>query len=355
MATIRDIARAAGVSVPTVSRVLNGHAVGEALVERVKQAAAALNYVPNRAARRLRGGGSRVWGAIFSDIANPFYTEVLKGLEARLSTGEASLIFGNANSDPEREAKLIRLMREEGAAGLIIAPTSEEPAILGNHVTDGFPIVVVDRRMRDLAVDTVHSNNMEAAWKAVGHLVAVGHRRIGFIGGPHRLSSARERYAGYLRALRDAGLAIEAALIRFGDYHRMSGLEQALILIQLEQPPSAILVANNEMVIGALNAIHAAGCRIPEEIAIVGFDDFPWAISLNPPLTAIAQPAFDMGERAAELLLERVADPGRPARTIIFDTRLVVRASCGSAARRPIAQNGSAMPEQALAANTSDY
>lgn len=330
MATIRDIARAAGVSVPTVSRVLNDHVVAEDLARRVMQAAKDLNYVPNRAARRLRGSGNRLWGAIFSDIANPFYTEVLKGVESGLSTDDATLIFGNANSDPVREAKLIQVMREEGAAGLIIAPTSEEPAVLKSHIDDSFPIVVIDRQMKDLAVDTVHSDNFTAAMTAVNHLAKVGHRRIGFIGGPHRLSSARERYSGYLYAMNDAGLAVETELTRFGDYQLQGGFEQISVLMDLPAPPSAVLVANNEMVIGALNAIHGRGRKIPEEIAIVGFDDFPWSISLNPPLTTIAQSAQQMGRKAAELLLERIARPDLPARMIAFETHLVVRASCGS-------------------------
>jgi len=332
LATIRDIARVANVSVPTVSRVLNDRTVAEHLALRVRQAVKDLNYMPNRAARRLRGSGNRLWGAIFSDITNSFYTEVLKGVEQGLSAEEATLIFGNANSDPAREANLIQVMREEGVSGLIIAPTSEEKAGLQPHLDDGFPIVVVDRRMNGLDVDSVSSDNLHAAFNATMHLVQIGHRRVGFIGGPDRLSSARDRYAGYLEAMRAVGLATEPSLTRFGDYHMETGFAEAQHLLSLAQPPSAMLVANNEMVIGALNAIHGAGRKIPDDIAIVGFDDFPWAISLNPPLTTVAQPAQMIGRRAAELLLERVADPALPARAVTFETELIVRMSCGSGA-----------------------
>lgn len=334
MVTIRDIARVAGVSVPTVSRVLNGHSVAEDLALRVRHTVKALNYVPNRAARRLRGSGNRLWGAIFSDITNSFYTEVLKGVERGLSAEQATLIFGNANSDAGREANLIQVMREEGVSGLIIAPTSEEPTVLRSHVEDGFPIVVVDRRMNDLQVDTVQSDNFRAALTATTHLSRQGHRRIAFIGGPDHLSSARDRYSGYGHAIKEAGLRLEVELTRFGDYHLESGFAEARMLLSLDRPPTAILVANNEMVIGALNAIHEAGKKIPDEIAIVGFDDFPWAISLNPPLTTVAQPAQEIGVRAAELLLERVASPDLPARVFTFNTELIVRMSCGSGPAR---------------------
>lgn len=334
MVTIRDIAKAANVSVPTVSRVLNGRVVAEDLALRVRRAAKELNYVPNRAARRLRGSGNRLWGAIFSDITNTFYAEVLKGLEHTLSNDQATLIFGNANSDPQREAALIQVMREEGVSGLIIAPTSEVDSALGPHVADGFPIVVVDRRMSDVAVDTVRSDTLQGAYSAVSHLIALGHRRVAFIGGPERLSSARDRLAGFRGAVEAAGIPLPPDFVRAGDYHLESGFREARNLLALPEPPTAVLVANNEMVMGALNAFHEAGCRIPEEIAIVGFDDFPWAISLNPPLTAVAQPARRIGSHAAELLLERAENPGLPARTVTFETELIVRMSCGSSPAR---------------------
>ena len=329
MATIRDIARLAGVSVPTVSRVLNNRPVDTEMALRVRDAAHQLGYVPNRSARRLRGAESRLMGAIFSDLSNPFFMQVLRALEEELALSDTTLIVANSNSEPEREARLVRVMREEGVAGLVIAPADERPEPLGSLVRSGFPVTVVDRTM-PLEVDSVRTRNVDATVAAVRHLVDVGHRKIGFIGGPDRLSSARDRYAGFLRGLTDAGLGARQEHVRFGDYRMESGREGAAALINLPDPPTAVLVANNEMVIGALNHIHAVGRVIPDDVAIVAFDDFPWSISLNPALTAIAQPVDEIGRTAARLVLDRLAEPGRPARTVELPAQLVVRASCGA-------------------------
>ncbi|MFV0335454.1 MAG: LacI family DNA-binding transcriptional regulator [Tropicimonas sp.] len=330
MATIRDIAKLAGVSVPTVSRVLNDQPVDAEMTARVRKAARDLNYVPNRSARRLRGVGTQLVGAIFSDLANPFYMQILRALEGRFAQSGHTLIVGNSDADPEREARLIRVMREEGVAGLVIAPASEATQTLAEPVRGGFPVVVVDRVMRDLAVDTVQIRNADAAANAVAHLARTGHRRIGFIGGPEHLSSARERHAGFRRGLEAAGLSCHPGHVRSGDYRMESGRRGAADLLALDAPPSAILVANNEMLIGALNHIHSTGRRIPGDVAIVGFDDFPWSISLNPPLTAIAQPSEAIGQAAAQLLLDRIADHGLPARVVTLEAELIVRASCGA-------------------------
>jgi LacI family transcriptional regulator len=227
----------------------------------------------------------------------------------------------------------LQIMREEGVAGLVIAPAGEDPGTLAGAVHAGFPIVVVDRIMRDLEVDTVHSRNFDATVSAVAHLVKVGHQKIGFIGGPHRLSSARDRYSGFLCGLSDAGIAHRPDHAVFGNFRMESGRELVSDLLKLPDPPTAVLVANNEMVIGALNHIHSIGLNIPRDIAVVGFDDFPW--SLNPPLTTIAQPVEEIGRTAARLLMERLAFPTRPCRTVTLEARLVVRSSCGA----PMAQS----------------
>lgn len=328
MATIRDIARFAGVSVPTVSRVLNDHPVDADLTRRVREAARELNYVPNRSARRLRGAGTRLIGAIFPDISNPFYTALLRAVERALP--ESTLLIANSNADRDREKRLILMMREEGVAGLIIAAVVEQPETLAPLVEAGFPLVVVDRRMRGLEADTVHTRNFEATLQAVGHLARIGHRRIAFIGGPHSLSTAHDRHAGYLAGLAEAGLTPDSRYLAFGDFRMASGRVATTDLLSQPEPPTAILVANNEMLIGALNHIHTAGFSIPHDVAVVGFDDFPWSVSLNPPLTAIAQPVDELGKAAARLLTERMADPGLPYRTVTLDARLVVRASCGA-------------------------
>jgi DNA-binding LacI/PurR family transcriptional regulator len=331
MVTIADVARRAGVSVPTVSRVLNGRSnVAGKLVARVHAAILELNYRPSRAAQRLRTQDNRLVGVIVSDITNPFYINVLRGIEYVLSKEDISLLISNADADSTREANMVRVMRSEGVAGIIVAPTQEASPALMAAATDGLPLVVFDRRMRDMDVDTVVGDGLAGAVSAINHLVALGHKRIGIINGPLHLSSARDRYSGYLQALSDAHIKADAALTRFGDYRLESGYQLAVELISLKRPPTALFVANNQMTIGALNAIHDARRRIPEDIAVVGFDDFDWAVSLNPPLTTVAQSTFDIGCQAASLLLSRIGEPKRPARTVMLNTLLIVRASCGA-------------------------
>jgi len=209
------------------------------------------------------------------------------------------------------------------------ALTEEERRLLV-AIQDGLPIVVVDRRMNNIDVDTVLANNFKGARQAIEHLIRLGHCRIGLVSGPLHLTSGRERYAGYLQAMSDAQLPIDSSLARFGDYRQSSGYDLTGELLGLSHPPTALFVANNQMTIGALNAIHETSRVIPDDVAIVGFDDLSWAISLNPPLTTVAQPTFDIGSQAAHLLLDRIAEPDRPTRTIVLETQLMVRASCGS-------------------------
>jgi DNA-binding LacI/PurR family transcriptional regulator len=331
MPTIKDVARRAGVSVTTVSRVLNNHPyVADDLRERVLRAIAELGYQPSRVARRLRAPDSQLVGVIFSDIANPFYIDVLRGIEHVLSQQGMSVLIGNASADQAREDAFIRLMQTEDVAGLIVAPTREDSPAIAEAAHKGLPMVVIDRHMTNIEIDTVLVDNFNGTLAAIQHLIALGHQRIGVVSGPLHLNSGRERYAGYLQAMSDAGLAVESGLTRFGDYRQSSGYQLAHELLRLPDPPTALFVANNQMTIGALNAIHESGCQIPDDIAVIGFDDLDWAVSLNPPLTTIAQPTFDIGKHAADLLLVRIADPARPARTVMLNTQLIVRESCGS-------------------------
>lgn len=335
MATIKDVAERAGVSVPTVSRVLNNHpTVAKDLARRVRAAIKALDYRPSRAAQRLRTQDSRLVGVVFSDISNPFYINVLKGIEDVLSHENMSLLISNADSDPTREAELIRLIRSEHVSGLIIAPTHEVSPTIKAVIDEKVPVAIIDRRMRDCEADTVYADGKAGAYQAVNHLIGLGHERIGVISGPLHLSSAQDRYSGYLQAMGDAELAVDANLTRFGDYRLESGYELARELIGQQRGPTAVFVANNQMTIGALNAIHEAGRAIPDDVAVVGFDDFDWAISLNPPLTTIAQSSYDIGVNAASLLLTRITDPNRPKRTVVLNTELKIRASCGAAKKK---------------------
>lgn len=331
MATIIDVAKRAGVSVSTVSRVLNNHPnVGAEVRQRVTDVIRELNYEPSRVAQRMRATSSQLVGVIFSDITNPFYLDVLRSIEYTLSGQGISVLISNADSSEEREAAYIRIMQNENVAGLIIAPTKEHVPALAAAATAGLPIVVIDRRLNSVDVDTVLVDNFEGALSAVQHLIRLGHERIAVLSGPLHLTSGRERYTGYLQAMSDAGLTVDPSMTRFGNYRENSGYTLAHELLSIPNPPTALFSANNLMTLGALNAIHERGCTIPDEIAIIGFDDFPWAISLNPPLTTVAQPTSEIGTRAAELLLDRIKERDRTPRTVVLPTQLMIRASCGT-------------------------
>jgi DNA-binding LacI/PurR family transcriptional regulator len=328
MANIKDVAKKAGVSPATVSRVINGQPyVADHVRDRVQEAIRTLQYRPNRVAQRLRAAQSHLVGVILSHIRNPFYTMALEGMEQTLSEQGLSVLVCNSGSQPERENDFIKLMQSEGVAGIIIAPCRETSDTLTEAVKEGLPVVVIDRRMTKPITDVVLADNYNGARLAVQHFIEQGYRRIATVTGPQHLTSGRERYQGYVQALHEAGIPLDERLVRVGSYGLENGYALTRELITSVELPLALFVANNMMTIGALNAIHEVGLSVPDDVAVIGFDDLPWAISLSPALTTVGQPAFDIGIHAAELLLNRIAHPDRPTRTVVLNTELIIRAS----------------------------
>ena len=328
--TMKDVARLAGVSIATVSRVMSGTAtVSRKLRERVQAAIEELDYRPSRVARSLRTRRARILGVIVSDIRNPFFTAVVRGIEDVAHVNAYSLLLCNSDENAVKEQLYIQVLLAERVAGVIISPTDEDSTTCGTLVDSRIPVVAVDRRLRRVDADTVIVDNIKGASQAVSHLVRMGHRRIASIGGPARISTGRERLEGYRNALADHEIAVDESLIKIGDFKQDSGYQLAHELLSLENAPGAIFVANNLMTLGALSAIHGRGLNIPRDVAIVGFDDMPWATSLPPPLTAVAQPTYELGSTAANLLLQRIADRERVLVEMMLEPDLVVRASCG--------------------------
>jgi LacI family transcriptional regulator len=329
--TIRDVAARAGVSTATVSRVLAGqNGVGKKVRALVSAAVQELAYQPNRLARDLRVGLRKVVGVIIPDLQNPFLTSVVHGIEAVLCREGYSLLLGHSDGLAEREQTHLAVLRGEGAAGLILIPNNGPEANYESLRAWNIPVVAVDRTPRGLSVDLVRSNNQEAMCEATRHLLSHGYREIGFINGPAEISVAQERLAGYMDALREASLIPRSSLIIHSNFRQEGGHAAMCQLLNLSKPPRAVLIGNNLMTLGALQAIDEQGLQIPDEIGVLGFDDMPWATSLRPPLTAVAQPAEEIGRTAAQLLMERLNDPGRIARQVILPATLVVRASCGA-------------------------
>lgn len=327
--TIRDVSLAAGVSTATVSRVLAGfNEVSDDARQRVLETARALNYQPNRNARNLRKRTTSKIGVIISDIQNPFFGSVVRGIEKNTIKDDFTLILGNSDEDPERERKLITMLLEEGVAGIILAPTCADADTYKPLFQAGTPFVVIDRQLPQPDADMVLVDGAAGAKSAVDYLMELGHKKIGYVGGLKHLSVMHEREQGYLDALQKHNLPVRDLYFRQGNNRQDGGYKAVGELLALEDPPSAILIANNLMTLGGLQAIHEQGYKIPEQISVVGFDDMDWASSLRPPLTVVAQPAYEMGEKAAAILLERIRSSGMAHQTVVLKTELVIRASC---------------------------
>lgn len=336
MATIRDVARRAGVSVATAARALGGYGyVSAATRERVLRVARALDYHPNAIARSMIKGDTHTLAVIVSDNANPFFAAVVRGIEDVVLARGYAIILCNADEDPDKEAVYLRTVRQKRVDGLIISPSGGPPDALGRLVAGGLPVVQVDRRLDGLKTDAVLIDNRAGVRAAVQHLIRLGHRRIGIISGPRRLYTGRERLEAYAEALRAAGIALDDGLILEGTFKARSGYELAGAFLAMRPRPTAIFVANNLMTIGALLRLKEAGVRIPQQMAVVGFDDMDWAPILTPPLTAVAQPGYALGAAAGQLILQRMAGgPRRRPQTVVLQPHLVVRASCGAGRRQ---------------------
>jgi LacI family transcriptional regulator len=329
MPTMNDVARAAGVSVATVSRALSndGAGVSPALRERVLAAVAELDYHPNHLPRNLRARSSRTIGLVISDIDNPFFTAIARGAEDVAHRHGYTMVLSNTDEDPEREAICLQTMAAERAAGVVLASTGVHTSGVRRLISTGIPVVALDRRISGAHVDTVVVDNETAAYEAVRHLASLGHRRVAMVGGPGKVSAIREREAGYERAVRDRGL--ERGLLRQGDLREPGGRRATLELLREPERPTAIFSVNNLTTIGVLHALRELGLRAPDDVSVIGFDDIPTGDLLDPPLSVVRQPTYQLGARAAELLLRRVAQPDAPVQEVVLAASLVLRPSSG--------------------------
>jgi LacI family fructose operon transcriptional repressor len=325
-AKIKDVAAAAGVSVATVSRVLaNKTFVRPELRMRVLEAAQALSYQPNQAARSLRSQTSNTIALLVSDIRNPFFTALSRAVEDACYLQGMSVFLGNTDEDPRREEMYLDLIRSERVAGLIYSPTRETAETFGELHLD-IPTVVVDRAVSGADVDSVVIDNAGAAQQLTAHLLEHGYRRVAGIFGSAS-TTGQARYSGYMQALREHGITLAPQWATFASPRIEEGHAAAAKLLALPEPPDAIIGTNSLLTAGALMAIRERGLAIPTQIALAGFDDDTWTTLVEPPVTVVAQPTYEIGTTAAELLLQRLADPARSTRQVILKAQLVVRAS----------------------------
>lgn len=331
MASLTDVARHAKVSIATVSRVINNSdKVVPATRALVHKAMDELGFTPNRVARRLRqkGGFRHLLGLIIPDIQNPFFAEMARGVEDVAYANKFAVMLCNSDEDLKKEEFYIDVLKSESVDGIILPPISERDPVVLRLIESGVPVVTVDRSLTHGARDQVDVDNRRGAFEAVEHLIKLGHRRIGLIAGRLNVSTSRERRLGFDDAMAAHKLPVDTAYIRRGDFKQASGLAMAEELLSLPTPPSALFVLNNLMTVGALEAIHRRKLKIPKDIAVIGFDDLPWAEALDPPLTVVRQPAYEVGQAAAELLLKRLEDPKRAETHLKLLPKLVIRSSC---------------------------
>ncbi len=327
MPTIYDVARRAGVSTYTVSVVLNRSArVSPELTRRVLAAVKELNYTVNEVARSLQTRRTRTVGMLIPDIANPFYAQVVRGAEDALREAGYSLLLGNCYDDPQIQQHYLMLFRSKQVDGVLLFVA---PGATGSDVTWRFegskPVVFVGRPPANGDADCVVADNRLGARLATTHLISRGHRRIAIITGHLSLISNADRVRGWRLALRRAGLKGEKAWIGEGDGTPISGQRQMERLLALPAPPTAAFVANFPMTTGALQALRARGLKVPDHFEIVCLDDYDWLDLFEPKLTTVIQPNYELGLRAAELLLKRVQDPRRDPETIVLKPQLRVR------------------------------
>ena len=330
MSSLQEVADRANVSIATVSRVLNkSDKVVPETRAAVEQALRELGYRPSRVARRLRmkDGRAHLVGLIIPDIQNPFYAEIARGVEDAAYASEYALLLCNSDENPEKERFYLDVMQAESVDGLVLPPFDETDAAVLEIVNTGLPVVCVDRSLAKTKTDLVEVDNYRGAFEAVNHLLDRGHRIIGLIEGRSHVSTSRERRRGYLDALAARGISPRKELMRAGDFKQESGRVLAQELLALRKPPTALFVCNNLMTVGALGALHQGGRRVPRDVAVVGFDDLPWAEALDPPPTVVRQPAYEVGRQAMELLLKRIIAPSRPPITVRLVPELVVRRS----------------------------
>jgi LacI family transcriptional regulator len=333
MTTIRDVAKRAGVAPITVSRVLNnaGYVKPETR-QRVEQAAAELHYVPNMLAHSFRSNRTNTLALVVTDITNPFWTTVARGVEDVASAAGYSVFYCNTDENEAKQAQYLAALLRRRVDGVLLAPATSDGAPVQALLRQNVGVVVIDRRVEGVAVDTVRGDSQGGAYQLVRHLTELGHRRIALLGGPPDLSVSRDRAAGYAQALCEAGVPVDPALQLFGAFAVESGRRMMQALLALPVRPTAIFAASNFIAAGALQALRAAGLRTPDDLSVVVFDDLPDPYVTAPSLTVVAQPAYALGQTAARRLLAKISQPDQDD---ICDLMLPVRMLVRQSTRAP--------------------
>lgn len=331
---VTDVARLAGVSVGTVSNVLNRpERVAEATRGRVSAAIAELGFVRNASARQLRSGEITTIGAVVLDIANPFFTEIARGVEDRLAQDDLTLMLASSDEDPEREARYLRLFAEHGVRGILATPSHGSIDALLDLQATGTPVVLLDHTSPVPELGSVAVDDVGGAGLAITHLLAAGHRRIAFVNGPLTLRQCVDRRDGVVRTLHEHGLDPAEALVEVGVDNLNADAGDDAIRRVLDAPgltPTATFCANDWTALGVLRGLRERGVSVPDDMAVVGYDDVSFASMLTTPLTSVRQPTHALGWTAADLLLRGDEHPEQ----VEFAPELVIRSSSAPPAAR---------------------
>jgi len=335
MVTIKDVAREANVSVATVSRVLNGSGpVSDETRRRIREVASRMRYVPHSGARSLITSKTDTLGVLLPDLYGEFFSEMIRGMDDTAQKNGFHLLISRAYADRHGIETAMRAMRGRVDGVVVMSPDLDEKSLL--NLPSTIPVVLLCSVPRGNEIDSLTITNCRGAKEMVAHLVSVGHRRIAIIKGSPRNYDAAERLRGYRMALREAGIALDPALEREGDFTEAAGYTAALRLLALSNRPTAIFAANDSMAIGALSALRESGVAVPEDVAVAGFDDIPLARYMDPPLSSVHVPIRELGARAVELLLHGITQKNdHTRRRERVSTELVIRRSTAGAESQP--------------------
>lgn len=305
-ATIKDVAKYAGVSIATVSKYLNGGNVREENRKRLEEAIRALDFKVNDMARALKTNRTMTVGVLIPSLENVFFTSIVSNIENVLIQNRYSTIVCDYREDPKLEKEKLEFLVDKMVDGIIMVPNNGNVEAIQEVVNKGIPMVLIDQFLKNVQCDVVLADNLNASYDAVEQLIIRGHRRIGIICGPEGLYTTKERLKGYIRVHEDYAVDIDENLILHGNYDVESGYRLLLHFIEMENPPSAVFVTNYEMTLGAIMAINERDIKIPDQLSIIGFDNIQLAKIVKPSLSIVVQPIEQIGETAARLLLKRL-------------------------------------------------
>ncbi|KMM36778.1 LacI family DNA-binding transcriptional regulator [Guptibacillus hwajinpoensis] len=330
MANMIDVARLANVSTATVSRVIqNPETVKEKTRTKVLKAIDELNYQPNILARYFRRTETKTILVMVPSIANNVFPQMIEGIDLVANQSGYKVLLGNTNQEPDKAYSYIEELKQKQVDGMILLTTRLDYQII-SELGDDYPVVLTSDYIEGLTAPTVAIDNISSARVAVEHLLQLGHQRVGIITGPLDIPLSRDRLKGYRQALLERDIGVESVLIQEGSHSYESGYNQMQKFLALDKSPTAIFAANDTMAMGAIKAVKAHGLRVPEDVAVVGFDNIQFSAIFEPALTTIAQPFIEMGKRSMELLLKQIKGEPLEKKQHVLDTKLIIRESCGS-------------------------